>query len=103
MLRQFGQGVWHILKETPHTQVVVFWIEGGWGSYASYRNGPPMKNKRLDFRRRIDIAVEKAQEVPPEVLADHRTTRRYLMRACLGGSPDTLRHTTRPQSQVRVA
>ena len=84
LLRQFGQGVWHILKEVPQTAVVVFWIEGGWGSYASYKDGRPMKNKRLDFRRRIDIAIEKPQVLPPEMLADHRTTRRYLMRACLG-------------------
>jgi len=83
LLRQFGRGVWHILKEMPQTPVVVFWIEGGWGSYASYKDGPPMKNKRLDFRRRIDVVIEEPQTLPAEVLADQRLTRRYLMRACL--------------------
>jgi 1-acyl-sn-glycerol-3-phosphate acyltransferase len=83
LLKLFGQGVWHILREVPETPVVVCWIEGGWGSYCSYKNGPPMKNKKRDFWRRIDIAVEVPQVLPPEILADHRSTRRYLMRACL--------------------
>jgi 1-acyl-sn-glycerol-3-phosphate acyltransferase len=82
-LRQFGQGVWHILREIPDTPVVVFWIEGGWGSWTSYMNGPPLTNKKRDFWRRIDIAVEEPRVLLPEVLADHRSTRRYLMRACL--------------------
>ncbi len=83
ILRQFGQGVWHILRAVPETQVVVFWIEGGWGSYCSYKDGPPMKNKKRDFWRRIDIAIEEPQVLPSELLADQRATRRYLMRACL--------------------
>ena len=41
-----------------------------------------MKNKRLDWRRRISIAVEKPQVLPPEVLADPLRTRTFLMRAC---------------------
>src|SRR5205814_578406 len=83
LLRQFGQGVWHILRETPQTPIVLFWIEGGWGSWASYKDGPPMKDKKMDFRRRIDIVIDEPRVVPAEVLADRRTTRRYLMRACL--------------------
>jgi 1-acyl-sn-glycerol-3-phosphate acyltransferase len=83
VLRLFGQGVWHILREVPDTQVVVCWIEGGWGSYCSYRGGSPMTNKKIDFWRRIDIAIEEPQVVPAEILADQRATRRYLMRACL--------------------
>jgi 1-acyl-sn-glycerol-3-phosphate acyltransferase len=83
LLRQFGQGVWHILRALPDTPVVVFWIEGGWGSYASYKGGKPMKGKRLDWWRHIDIAVTEPQVLDAEVLADHRTTRRYLMRRCL--------------------
>jgi 1-acyl-sn-glycerol-3-phosphate acyltransferase len=82
-LRMFGQGVWHILHLVPDTPVLVCWIEGGWGSYASYRGGPPFTNKRLDFRRSIDIALAEPEVLPAEVLADHRATRRYLMRACL--------------------
>ena len=62
---------------------VVCWVEGGWGSYASYASGPPMMNKKLDFRRPIDIAVAPPQVLGPELLADGRATRAYLMRACL--------------------
>jgi 1-acyl-sn-glycerol-3-phosphate acyltransferase/MFS family permease len=83
LLRQFGQGVWHILRAVPETPVVVLWIEGGWGSYASYKDGPPMKNKHLDRRRPINLAVTEPQVLAPSVLADQRNTRRYLMRACL--------------------
>ena len=79
----FGQGAWHILKELPQTPVVVCWIEGGWGSWASYRGGPPMKNKRLDFRRRIDIYVDEARPLDAAVLAGHHATRDHLRRACL--------------------
>ncbi len=82
-LMPFGQGAWHILKELPQTPVVVCWIEGGWGSWASYRGGPPMKNKRLDFRRRIDIFVDEARPLDAAVLADHHATRADLRRACL--------------------
>jgi 1-acyl-sn-glycerol-3-phosphate acyltransferase len=83
VLRQFGQGIWHILREAPDTPIVVCWIEGGWGSYCSYQGGPPMTKKKIDFWRRIDIAIEEPQVLPPEILADQRATRRYLMRACL--------------------
>jgi 1-acyl-sn-glycerol-3-phosphate acyltransferase len=82
-VRLFGQGVWHLLHELPQTPVVVFWIEGGWGSFSSYYNGLPMKNKRLDWRRPIDIAVERPQLIDPAILADPLATRTYLMRTCL--------------------
>jgi 1-acyl-sn-glycerol-3-phosphate acyltransferase len=82
-LRQFGQGVWHILSERPQTQVAVCWIEGGWGSYFSYRNGNPTTNKPMDVWRHIDVAVGPAQVLDPQVLKDHRATRAYLMRTCL--------------------
>jgi 1-acyl-sn-glycerol-3-phosphate acyltransferase len=81
-LRQFGQGVWRILRERPATPVVVCWIEGGWGSYFSYFNGPPTKNKRLDFRRRIEVAVGPAQVLDKAVLDDRRATRAHLMQVC---------------------
>ncbi len=81
-LRMFGQGVWHILSERPETPVVVCWIDGGWGSYFSYRNGPPMKNKRLDVRRPVNIGVGAPRVISAELLADHRTTRLYLMERC---------------------
>lgn len=82
-LRRFGQGVWHILRERPKTPVVVCWIEGGWGSYASYCNGPPTKNKPMDFWRRIQVGIREPEVLDPAILADHRTTRIYLMRQCL--------------------
>jgi 1-acyl-sn-glycerol-3-phosphate acyltransferase len=82
-VRMFGQGVWRILQARPETPVVVCWIEGGWGSYTSYAGGKPTKNKRMDFWRRIDVAVSEPQQVPQEILADSRATRIHLMRACL--------------------
>jgi 1-acyl-sn-glycerol-3-phosphate acyltransferase len=83
LLRKFGQGVWRILQELPDVPVVVCWIEGGWRSFTSYWNGPPMRGKPLDWARRIDIAFEKPQTLDPALLADHHLTRQYLMRACL--------------------
>ncbi len=83
ILRPFGRGVWHILHERPATPVVLCWIEGGWGSYASYKDGPPFVNKRLDWGRRIDVAIAEPVVLPAELLADHRRTREYLWRACL--------------------
>jgi 1-acyl-sn-glycerol-3-phosphate acyltransferase len=83
LLRPFGQGVWRILEARPHTPVVVCWIEGNWGSYFSYAGGPPMRNKRLDWWRRIDIVFTEPCVLPPELLADQRATRTHLWRACL--------------------
>jgi 1-acyl-sn-glycerol-3-phosphate acyltransferase len=83
LLRPFGRGVWHILNERPTTPVVVCWVEGGWGSYASYKGGPPFVKKRLDFNRQIDVAIAEPEVLPAEVLADHRRARVYLWRACL--------------------
>lgn len=82
-VRRFGRGVWHILNQRPQTPVVVLWIEGGWGSFFSYLNGPPMKNKRFDFWHQIAIVVSEPQVLDAETLADHQKTRTYLMRACL--------------------
>ena len=83
-LKQFGQGLWLILKDRPTTPVVVCWIEGGWGSYFSYFKGPPTKNKKLDFRRPIDIAVSTPQIVPADLITDeHRGLRTHVMQMCL--------------------
>lgn len=78
-LRRFGQGVWRILSARPDTPVVACWVEGGWGSKFSYRNGPPTQNKPMDFRRPMDVSVSGAEVVPAEVLADQMATRVHLM------------------------
>ena len=51
-------------------------------------NGPPLRNKPLDWRRPIDIAVCEPRVLAPELLADQRATREYLWKACL----DARRH-----------
>ena len=75
LLRPFGQGVWHILRELPDTPVAVCWIEGGWGSFASYKGGPPLKNKPPGLVARIDIAFAEPAPLDPDVLADQCTRR----------------------------
>ena len=82
-LKRFGRGVWQILAARPHTPVFACWIEGGWRSYCSYFNGPPTKNKRPDFRRRIAVAVPAPITVDAETLSKHLTTRIALMNAVL--------------------
>lgn len=82
-LRHFGQGIWHILRARPNTPIVVCWLEGTWGSYFSHKGGAPMKNKRFDVRRPIDIVIGVPHTLPPEVLEDHQATRTLLMRECL--------------------
>ena len=69
--------------DPPNTPVVVCWIEGGWGSYFSHKNGPPLRNKKFDLRHPIDIVIGEAHVLPPEVLADHQATRAALMQECL--------------------
>lgn len=83
VLRQFGQGVWRILRERPETPVVVCWTEGGWGSFTSYYQGRPTKNKSLDWWRPITIAVEDPRLIDPEILEDQRATRQHLMQLCV--------------------
>lgn len=78
-LRRFGQGVWHILNARPGTPVFACWIDGNWGSYTSYRGGPPTKGKRPDFRRPIGVGVSDPVSLPAEVLGGHLPTRIHLM------------------------
>ena len=82
-LRRFGQGVWQILQARPDTPVFACWIEGAWGSYASYFNGRPTKNKKRDFRRPIAVGVSEGVTVPADVREDHLRTRLYLMNLVL--------------------
>ncbi len=83
-LRRFAQGPGLILRERPATPVVACWIEGGWGSLTSFRDGPPFRNKRLDWRRPIIVAVAAPVVLDPDVLADPRRTREVLREMCLG-------------------
>jgi 1-acyl-sn-glycerol-3-phosphate acyltransferase len=104
-LRQFGQGVWRILQQRPQTPVIACWIEGSWGCYFSYYNGLPTMNKRLDFRRPIDIAFGPLQRMPADLLNDQRAIRSLLMEACsdarryLGLPPLTLPHSRVEEGQ----
>jgi 1-acyl-sn-glycerol-3-phosphate acyltransferase len=82
-LKRFGQGVWMILRERPDTPVIPCWIEGAWGSYCSYLNGPPTKNKKIDVRRKIEVAVGEPQPVPEDVLLEGMPTRIFLMNRVL--------------------
>jgi 1-acyl-sn-glycerol-3-phosphate acyltransferase len=78
-LKRFGRGIWQILQARPETPVFACWIEGGWGSYTSYYNGRPTKNKKPDVRRRIGVAVTGPVAIDAGTLADHLRTRIYLM------------------------
>lgn len=82
-LRRFGRGVWQILRERPGTPVFACWIEGGWGSYCSYFNGKPTRNKRPDVRRPIGVAVTGPILVDEATLAEHLRTRIELMNRVL--------------------
>ena len=42
-------------------------------------NGLPTKNKKLDFRRSLGVAVSVATITPQELLTDQMQTRYYLM------------------------
>ena len=78
-LRRFGRGIWQIVAARPDVPIFPCWIEGGWGSYLSFKDGPPGKNKSRDFRRPITVGVSSPVLVPDEVLTDHMKTRLYLM------------------------
>lgn len=92
-MKRFSRGVWQILKACPDTPVYCFWIEGGWGSYFSFKNGDLMKNKPLDILRKIEIAGIEGRKVDPKILEKHLQTRYLLMewvleaRALLGLPP----------------
>jgi 1-acyl-sn-glycerol-3-phosphate acyltransferase len=83
VLRRFGQGIYQMLREKPNTPLIACWIEGGWGSFMSFFNGPPMTNKKLDCRRPIDIGVSEPIFLNLNLLLDPVKTRKHLMQACL--------------------
>jgi 1-acyl-sn-glycerol-3-phosphate acyltransferase len=82
-LRRFARGVWHILKARPSTPVFPCWIDGGWGSMVSHKNGPPLKNKKFDKWRKIRIAIGLPLHLNPSILQTHMATRTELMKAVL--------------------
>jgi 1-acyl-sn-glycerol-3-phosphate acyltransferase len=82
-IRRFGRGVWQILSARPDTPVYAGWIEGSWGSYFSWRNGPPTKNKKMDCNRRITIPIVHVGKLTPETLAHHMPTRTFLLQEVL--------------------
>ncbi len=83
LLFPFGQGIWHILNQLPETPIIPIWVEGAWGSYASYYKGPPFINKKIDFLREIKVVAGELRVIPKELLAEHRLTRKYLQEAVL--------------------
>jgi 1-acyl-sn-glycerol-3-phosphate acyltransferase len=83
VLRRFGQGIWQILQARPDMPVYACWIEGGWGSYMSYFNGPPTKNKKKDLRRPIGVSVSAPVTISPEALSGHLPARIHLMNLVL--------------------
>jgi 1-acyl-sn-glycerol-3-phosphate acyltransferase len=78
-IRRFGRGVWEIVRARPETPVLAGWIEGAWGSWASYYNGKPAKNKRLDVRRLIRVGLAEPVTLKPELLETHLPARIALM------------------------
>lgn len=82
-LKQFGQGVAHILRERPNTPVITCWIEGNWGSFFSYYKGLPTKNKKMDFMHPIRVAAAEPRVMDPELLEDQRELRAFLMQAVI--------------------
>jgi 1-acyl-sn-glycerol-3-phosphate acyltransferase len=82
-MRRFGQGIYQILREKPGTPIVACWIEGGWGSYMSYKGGPPTVNKKPDFLRPIRIGISEPEVLSLDLLHDGLATRRHLMLKCL--------------------
>jgi 1-acyl-sn-glycerol-3-phosphate acyltransferase len=82
-LRALGRGVWQILHELPDTPVSICWVEGSWGSYFSFKNGPPGQGKPFDRFRPIDIAFTEPRPLDPGLLGDHLATRAWLRQAVL--------------------
>jgi 1-acyl-sn-glycerol-3-phosphate acyltransferase len=82
-IRRFANGVHRILSQCPNTPVITCWIEDGWGSWTSWKNGPPGKNKPKDILKKIRIGINEAEILPADMLKDHISTRRYLMQRVL--------------------
>lgn len=83
LLRKFGRGIWQITQACPDVPVFACWIEGSWGSYTSFMNGPPTRNKRFDINRPITVAVQQAAPHPQLDAENHLAVRNYYMDAVL--------------------
>ena len=70
-------------RALPETPVVACWIEGGWGSYTSYFDGPPTVNKHPDWWRRVRVGMAPPRVLDAKLLSDQRAARAYLMQMCL--------------------
>ena len=88
-LKRFGQGVWKILAARPGTPVVPVWVEGTWGSFFSWKGGPPTRGKRLRLRHPVTVGVGEPLVVPAGVLANRMGTRLYLMQKVADARPLT--------------
>jgi 1-acyl-sn-glycerol-3-phosphate acyltransferase len=82
-LHRFAQGIVHILKACPNVPIMPAWIEDSWGSYLSYKNGPPTKGKKFDFFYLIRMGFGEPEVLPPKLLEDQKATRKYLMERVL--------------------
>jgi len=78
-IRRFAQGIYRILSAVPDAVVIPCWIETSWGSYLSYKGGPPTKNKKFDVWYKVVYAVGDPLVVPRELLEDQIATRRHFM------------------------
>ncbi len=78
-IRRFAQGVYRILSAVPDAVVIPCWIETSWGSYLSFKNGPPTRNKKFDVWFKVQYAIGDPVILPREMLADQIATRRHLM------------------------
>jgi 1-acyl-sn-glycerol-3-phosphate acyltransferase len=82
-IHRFAQGIYHILKACPGVVILPAWIEDSWGSYLSFKNGPPTKGKTFDWFYKIRMGFGEPFVLAPELLEDHNSTRKYLMERVL--------------------
>lgn len=80
-MRRFGRGIWQILSARPDTPIFAGWIDGNWGSCISWKGGPPLKGKKIDFWRHIRISYIEPFKVDARTLESHMATRTFLMKA----------------------
>ncbi len=82
-IRRFARGIYEIVAARPQIVLIPCWIEGGWGSFTSFHNGPPTKGKRMDFFRTIRIAIGEPFVLDAETLQNHLQVRKLLLEKCV--------------------